>query len=113
MHEMSIVDAIMKTTDQIVKDENLTTVESVTVEIGEMSGVIPQFLTNCWDAMSPETIYENACLNIKTIPGKVCCEDCGTEFQANFDSPNCPKCGSLHITIMSGNDLSIIQVIGK
>ena len=34
--------------EQVVEENHLTKVASVTLEIGEVSGIIPYYLTDCW-----------------------------------------------------------------
>ena len=51
MHELGICDAILKTVDGIVKEEQLTVVHKVTLEVGMLSGVVPRFMTDCWQAV--------------------------------------------------------------
>ena len=48
MHELGIVFHIIKSVEDIGKQNELTKVSSVTLEIGEVSGVVPAYLTGCW-----------------------------------------------------------------
>ncbi len=48
MHELGIVFHIIKSVEDIGKQNELTKVSSVTLEIGEVSGVVPAYLTDCW-----------------------------------------------------------------
>ena len=47
MHELGICDALLKMVRGIMKDEELTEVEKITVEVGSLSGVVPKFLADC------------------------------------------------------------------
>ncbi len=44
MHELSIVTYVIEQVEQIAKENDLTKIESVTLEFGEVSGVIPSIL---------------------------------------------------------------------
>ena len=48
MHELGIVYHIIDTLEQVAKDNELTHIDSVTMEVGEVSAVIPDYLTDCW-----------------------------------------------------------------
>lgn len=48
MHELGIVFHMIKTVGRIAEENALTSVASVTLELGEVSGVIPHELTSCW-----------------------------------------------------------------
>ena len=48
MHELGIVYHIIDTLEQVAKENELTHIDSVTMEVGEVSAVIPDYLTDCW-----------------------------------------------------------------
>lgn len=48
MHELGLVTHVVRAIEEIGKEENMTEVASVTLEIGEVSGVIPDYLEDCW-----------------------------------------------------------------
>ena len=58
MHELGICDALLKMVRGIMKDEELTEVEKITVEVGSLSGVVPKFLADCWVAVADGTELE-------------------------------------------------------
>ena len=48
MHELGIIVHVMRTVEEIAAENNLTEIRSVTCEIGEVSGVVPEYMTDCW-----------------------------------------------------------------
>ena len=112
MHELGICDAILKTVDGIAKEEQLSSVHKVTLEVGMLSGVVPRFLEDCWQAVVDGTPYENTALVIETINGIARCLDCGHEFSADLERLYCPKCVSRRITPVTGNDLTLKEIVG-
>ena len=48
MHELGIVFHIINEIEDVGKENELKTVSSVTVEIGEVSGVLHDYLEDCW-----------------------------------------------------------------
>ena len=48
MHELGIVFHIIDSVEQVVADNNLEKITAVVLELGEVSGVIPDYLTDCW-----------------------------------------------------------------
>ena len=42
MHELSIVTYVIKQVDEIAKENKLTNIQSVTLEFGEVSGIVPE-----------------------------------------------------------------------
>ena len=110
MHELGICDAVLKTVDGVVKEEKLTVVHSVTLEVGLLSGVVPRFLSDCWEAVIDGTPYQNTKLNIEIINGLARCEDCGCEFSADLEKLWCPKCAGRRLTPLTGTDLTIKEI---
>ena len=112
MHELGLCDYILKTVDRVAKEEALTEVQSVTLEVGLLSGVVPRFMEDCWQAVIDGTPYENTALVIETINGIARCLDCGHEFSADLERLYCPKCVSRRITPVTGNDLTLKEIVG-
>ena len=110
MHELGICDAILKTVDGIAKEEKLSCVHKVTLEVGMLSGAMPNFLADCWLAVIDGTPYEHTVLAIETINGLIRCEDCGHEFSADLERLYCPKCVSRRLTHLTGTDLTIKEI---
>ncbi len=48
MHELGIVFHVIKSVEQIAKENQVSLVSAVTLEIGEVSGIVPSYLTDCW-----------------------------------------------------------------
>ena len=48
MHELGTVFYVIREVEKVVEENHLTKVASVTLEIGEVSGIIPYYLTDCW-----------------------------------------------------------------
>lgn len=110
MHELGICDALLKLVDGIAADERLEGVKSVTVEVGALSGVVPVYLTDCWEAVTDGTAYEGTPLTVVTLPGTARCLDCGAEFTANLERLRCPHCGGAKLTPLSGRELTLKEI---
>ena len=55
MHELGIVTYVIKQVEDVMKQNDLTKVESVTLEFGEVSGIEPDYLVDCWDWYAKKT----------------------------------------------------------
>ena len=49
MHELGVVFHIMDSLEEVAKENDVTQIQSVTIEFGEVSTVIPHYLTDCWE----------------------------------------------------------------
>ena len=96
MHELGICDALLKLIDKIAKEEELEGINSVTVEVGTLSGVMPNFLSDCWVAVTDGTAYDGVEFIVESVPGTAQCLDCGETFPVMYHwflkYPSCRKC---------------------
>ena len=112
MHELGICDALLKKVKQIAGESELEGINSITLEIGTLSGVIPRFMADCWEAVIDDTPFSDTELIIHSVPGEARCEDCSAVFEADLDHLVCPKCGGEKLTPISGRDLTIVEIEG-
>jgi len=77
MHELGIVVHITKTLKGIAEENQLKEIASVSLELGEVSGIIPEILTDCWNYYRKKfPLIEEAELKFETLPAVTYCEDC-------------------------------------
>ncbi len=115
MHELGIVFQIIKQVDEIAEQNSVKEVKKVTLEIGEVSGVIPKYLEDCWKwAVDNRSKHMKDCaLNIINLKATSYCEGCKEMFDTSPNGKICPKCGKQHTYLVTGNEVSIkdIEVI--
>ena len=107
MHELSIAMSIVETCTEEAGKAGGTSVSSVEVEIGKLSGVIPEALEFSWDVAIKDSLLENARLKINEIAAKGRCLDCGQEFEMDDTFSSCPSCGGYGNEILQGQELKI------
>jgi hydrogenase nickel incorporation protein HypA/HybF len=107
MHEMSITQSVV---DICTKHAAGQRVLSVILEIGELSGVVPEAVEFCFQACTAETLLEGAELTIEHIPPQADCKDCGESSQINSYFDPCPKCGSHRLQIVRGEELRVKEL---
>ncbi len=111
MHELGICDALLKMIRGIMKDEELTEVERITVEVGSLSGVVPRFLEDCWEAVADGTELEKTEFVVEELPGTARCMDCGEQFVADLNDLSCPKCRGKKLLPLTGRDLTLKEIL--
>ena len=112
MHELGLCDALLKKVRQLADDNELEGVNSVSLEIGGLSGVVPEYMADCWEAVIDGTAFSETKLFITTVPGMAQCMDCGETFEANLEKLVCPVCSGLRLTPVSGRDMTITEIEG-
>lgn len=111
MHELGILSSLVHTIEGIVKNEGLTGVEKIVIEVGELSGIVPRYIEQCYPAAVYKTFMEKTELELVTIPGIVKCRGCGRVFNAVANDLQCPDCGGQDLEILGGNDMIIREIV--
>lgn len=107
MHEMAIAQSICDILEENWKKEGKRKISKVSLEIGSLSGVQKDCLIFWLENMSKNTFLEGAKIEIKEIPIKIKCGDCGKESVVNDVFFQCPFCQSGKVDIIGGRELNI------
>ena len=67
MHELGIIAEVVRVVEDIARKQNLTKVEALVLQIGELSSVIPYYVEQCYPAASYGSILEHTRLEIEVI----------------------------------------------
>lgn len=112
MHELGIVFHVIDTVNEIIEENKVAKVNSVTVEIGEVSLVIPSYFEDCWKwAVGKQTTpIHDARIVMETIPAVTYCEGCEKTYETVKYGKICPYCGSEHTYLLQGNEFNIKEL---
>ena len=111
MHELGVVFYVVKDVKQVAEENAVEKVASVTLQIGEVSGIIHDYLIDCWNwARKKEPVTEEAGLLIESIDAVSFCEDCGQEYPTVQYAKICPHCGSGQTYLLKGNEFLIKEI---
>ena len=111
MHELGIVFYIIRDVKQAAEEHHVEKVSAVVMDIGEVSTVVPEYLTDCWRwAADKEDMLRGSELKINIIPAVTWCDDCKTEYATVAHGRTCPNCGSEHTWLLRGNEVEIRSI---
>ena len=111
MHELSIAQAIVDAVEEEAKQAEATRVVSVSLELGELSGVVEHSLRFCFPIATRGTLMELAELEIERVEGRGWCAECETEFAMMAMLGQCPTCGGFASEIRAGQELTITGLV--
>lgn len=114
MHEGAIVQSIFDSAEEIKKKENLMTINTIHIIVGEYHQIVREVMFTYFDIMKLEyTGFEKAKLKMKNVKVNIKCKHCGKSF--NIDDPImiCPDCQSFETEIISGKELYIKTITGE
>ena len=106
MHEMALVDGIMKIAIEQLEKNNLKRLTKIKLFVGEYSGAVPDALKFAFMATVAGSIHENAVMEIDEISGQAQCRFCGAEFSYEAGMA-CPECEGIAPKITKGDELLI------
>ena len=110
MHEMSIAEGVLQLIEDAARRDGFTRVRTIWIEIGQLSGVEPEALSFCFDAVTRGSLAEGAGVEIIHVPGKGHCIECGrdTELQVVYDA--CTHCGSAPVQVTGGTEMRVKEL---
>jgi hydrogenase nickel incorporation protein HypA/HybF len=106
VHELSLTQGIV---DAVAERFGDSRVRGVRLEIGRISGVLPEAVRFCFDVVAAGTAVEGARLEIDEPAGRARCRDCASEFELEDMIPLC-RCGSARVDVLAGAELRIVSV---
>jgi hydrogenase nickel incorporation protein HypA/HybF len=110
MHELSIAQNIIDLIHEHVPAGQRPQVRTVRVRVGEQAGVVTESLRFCFTALTAETDFASAVLDIEDIPFRVRCTVCGTEGTNDLGLPLCAVCGG-GAEILAGTELNVKDIV--
>ena len=87
---------------------------ALTLEVGEVSTVVPSYFEECYKWAIKKTTYMQECkLNLVILEGLSYCRDCKKSYKTTEYGKACPFCGGYDTYLISGDDVKIrnIEVI--
>ncbi len=112
MHELALSEGILDILTAQSRDARIGRVTRVVLEIGVLSGVEPEALRFCFDAVTRNSLADGAELHIESVGARGCCGACGREFpMAGFLEP-CPHCAAYGVQPVAGMELRVREFEG-
>ena len=119
MHELSVMTQIVESVLNALKGRKVRKVESVRLEIGELTMLSKEALNFAWKILTDKGVLKGAKLLIATNRAKVQCSKCGysgpavhpSRLASHFNMPliACPKCNG-EIKVISGRECIIRSI---
>lgn len=114
MHEMGIVLHLAKTLDETAAEKGLKKIGSVTLKIGEVSGVVTDLFTDAWDYFKVRhPVLKESELILETIPAVTWCDSCKKTYETVRYGRECPYCHSGETWLLKGNEVVIKEIVAE
>ncbi|MDT8440079.1 MAG: hydrogenase maturation nickel metallochaperone HypA [Desulfuromonadales bacterium] len=110
MHELSLTQSLIEIAVEHARREGARAITAVTLEIGALSGVIPEAVEFAFEACSKGTLAEGALLRIEAVDGLGYCRDCDREWPMTNLTDPCPQCGAFALEVRQGQEMTLIEM---
>ncbi len=105
MHELAIMQGVVKVCEREAAKAGFKRVESITLSVGAVSGIVPECLEEFFPAAARGTVAEGARLVTRSIPAEISCPDCG--YTGGIKGTECPRCGGWAYRLTKGREFFI------
>jgi len=113
MHELGIVIEIVKQIEEYKTEKKIHEIETLVLQIGELSGVVPHYIEDVYPMAIENTSLSDMKLKIEIAPGIGKCHSCGLNFNLVQNDNICPLCGHDKWDIVMGTELLIKEIHAK
>ena len=110
MHELAICQEIIIQVNDIAFENQAVSIESITLQVGPLSGVEAPLLKQAFPFAAAETVAEHAVLIIEELPVIVECKQCGFHSTVSVNKLICTQCGDYHTRLVSGDEMLLASV---
>lgn len=111
MHEFSITREILDIILDTAGRNNARSVESVNIELGQLSTFDEESINFYFEILSRGTLAEGAKLIFKRMPAIAKCKKCDRDFElGDVFFSSCPLCGSTEYEVVSGDAVKVVNL---
>jgi len=110
MHEMSLAEGVLQLIEDAARKDHFAKVTTVWLEIGQLSGVEPEAMVFCFDAVTRDSVAQGARLEIITLPGTAWCMACAETVPMTEVFGECPQCGGYQLQVTGGTEMRVKEL---
>lgn len=112
MHEISLVQGLFEQLAELAKQNNMTKVVTVTMEIGPLSGVVEDSFRFGFEILAKEeALLQDAELILHSTSVTYRCTGCNTAHEGCTERPACCRqCGESFLIAEGGDELILQKV---
>lgn len=111
MHELGIVMNVIKQVEKAAAEHHVKQVCRVTMELGEVSSVVPELFEDCFEWAKKRTeCLRDAELEMVILEGISYCRACKSTYSTTAYGRKCPRCGGGDTYLVTGDEINIKQI---
>ncbi|MBP5296652.1 MAG: hydrogenase maturation nickel metallochaperone HypA [Bacteriovoracaceae bacterium] len=110
MHELAIATSLIEQVTARAQALGAVKVKTVTIKVGEYSGVCTESLLFAYEPLAEGTLLEGSQLIIQTAPFILYCPQCQKQWHPAQFRRSCEQCSSRAVEIVSGRELDLVNM---
>ena len=110
MDEHEMASQVLEIIDRAAYRNAVHHVVAVHLEIGGRRGLNLDRLIHDFEVAARGTVAEGARLEVRVLPVRHHCHNCGSEFEADASDRPCPRCGHPHTEAVSGEEARVVDM---
>ena len=110
MHEIGVLIEVVKSVEKIAKENEVTKIETLVLQIGELSSMVPSYMKTLYPVATEGTILDGSELVIEVVPANGLCRDCGKVFHLIEQDFTCPRCLTNNFDLLGGKEFTIKEM---
>ena len=110
MHELGIMYHVVEQVLKVVETNQLSKVDAIVLQVGELSSVVPRYLHACFPAAVDGTLLENTKLEVEILQANGICGECNNIYPLIEHSKICPNCKSGEFERISGGEFYLKEI---
>ena len=111
MHEIGVLVEVVKSVEKFAKENNVEKIETLVLQIGELSSMIPKYMKDLYPIAIEGTILKDSELEIEILPANALCSDCNKVFNIVVSNGIWPKCTTKNWEMLSGKEFYIKEIV--
>ena len=111
MHEIGVLFEVIKSVESFAKENDVKAIQTLVLQIGELSSMIPKYMQTLYPATIEGTILEGSQLEIEILPANGLCRECNKVFPVVENKGACPLCKGRNWEMLSGKEFYIKEIV--
>ena len=110
MYETSLMKSALSLATKQVQTRGQHKIHRIVLQVGELSGVVPEALALAFETVSKGTAAEGAQLELATVPTRCYCINCRRDFDPMGWIYECPHCQRISSDVREGQALELVAL---
>lgn len=111
MHEIGVLMEVVKSVERFAAENEVVQIQTLVLQIGELSSMIPKYMKTLYPAAIEGTILEGSELEIEILTANGLCKDCNKVFPVLTNHGACPSCTTKNWELLSGKEFYIKEIL--